>query len=196
MIRIARLAAAPLAAAGLALAAAPAAAETYVIDKGHTHILFQVSHLGFSNTHGEFLEFDGTFDFDPEAPENSRIDVTIETASIDSGLAERDAHLRNADFFDVEQHPTMTFETTAVEVTGDNTAMLTGNLTLLGTTQPVTLDVTMNGLGPHPFREDTTVAGFTATGTINRSDFGMAFGVPAIGDEVAITIEMEASPAG
>ena len=196
MTRFSRFAAASIAAAGLTLAAAPATADTYVIDKGHTHILFQVSHLGFSNTHGEFLEFDGSFEFDPESPGNSRVDVTIDTASIDSGHAERDEHLRNSDFFNVEQHPTMTFETTAVEVTGEDTATLTGDLTLLGTTQPVTLDVTLNGLGPHPFREETTVAGFTATGTINRSDFGMTFGVPAIGDEVTIVIEMEASPAG
>ena len=195
MTRFSRLAAAPIAAAGLAFAAAPAMANTYVIDEGHTHILFQVSHLGFSNTHGEFLEFDGSFEFDPEAPESSRVSVTIETASIDSGHAERDDHLRNPDFFNVDEYPTMTFETTGVEVIGDDSALLTGDLTLLGTTQPVTLDVTMNGMGPHPFQTDVTVVGFTATGTINRSDFGMNFGVPALGDEVMITIEMEASPA-
>lgn len=194
MTRIARLAAGPLAAAGLALAALPAAAETYTIDKGHTHILFEVSHLGFSTTHGEFLEFDGEFDFDPDAPENSRISVTIDTASIDTGHAERDEHLRNADFFDVEEYPTMTFETTGVEVTGENTAELTGDLTLLGVTQPVTLDVQLNAMGPHPF-QDKTVAGFTATGTINRSDFGMTYAAPAVGEEVDIVIEMEASPA-
>jgi polyisoprenoid-binding protein YceI len=195
MTRIARLAVAPLAAAGLALAAVPAAAEPYEIDPAHTHILFVVSHLGFSNTHGEFLEFDGEFDLDPDAPENSSISMTIDAASLDTAHDERDAHLRNADFFNVEEFPEITFETTGVEVTGEDTAQLTGDLTMLGVTRPVTLDVVLNAMGDHPF-QDKTVAGFTATGTVDRTEFGMTYGAPAVGEQVEITIEMEASPAG
>lgn len=180
----------------VALAASSAAAtESFVFDTSHTHILFFVSHFGFSTTQGEFLAFDGELILDPDDPSNSSVSVTIDTASIDTGYAERDEHLRTADFFDVEQFPTITFESTDVEMTGDDTAIVTGDLTMLGETREIQLDVTLNGMGPHPFREGVTIAGFDATATILRSDFGMNYGVPAVGDEVEIRITTEASPA-
>lgn len=175
--------------------AAAKAADTYSFDKSHTHILFYVSHFGFSTTQGEFLDFDGTLLLDPEDPANSTVSVTIDAASIDTGYAERDEHLRTADFFDVEQFPVISFESRDVEMTGDDTAIVTGDLTILGETREVQLDVKLNGMGPHPFREGVSVAGFDATATILRSDFGMSYGVPAVGDEVEIRITTEASPA-
>ncbi len=185
------------AAVGAALIGAPVwAADEFVFDPSHTHILFSIDHLGFSDVHGEFLDFEGSAVFDPDAPENSSVSVTIDTASIDTGWAARDEHLRNADFFDVGTHPTMTFESTSIEMTGDDTAVVTGDLTILGTTQEVTLDVTMNGMGPHPFQEGVTVAGFSATGSIDRTAFGLAYGSPAIGDEVHIQIETELNAGG
>lgn len=181
---------------GSLLLATPAAAQSeWAIDASHTHILFSIDHLGFSNTHGEFLEFNGTLMLDPEAPESASISIVIDAASIDSGWPARDEHIRNADFLNVETYPTITFESTGVALTGEDTAHVTGDLTILDTTQEVVLDVVLNGLGPHPF-SGATVAGFTASTVINRSDFGVSFGVPAIGDEMSITIEMEAVPAG
>ena len=102
--------------------AAAKAADSYSFDKSHTHILFYVSHFGFSTTQGEFLDFDGTLLLDPEDPSNSMVSVTIDAASLDTGYAERDEHLRTADFFDVEQFPVITFESRDVEMTGDDTA--------------------------------------------------------------------------
>lgn len=185
------------AALGAALLAQPSfAAEEFAFDPSHTQILFSINHFGFSHVRGEFLDFDGSIAFDPEAPEATSIDVTIDTASIDTGWPDRDAHLRTADFFDVDAHPTMTFRSTGVEMTGDDTAQMTGELTILGVTHPVTLDVALNAIGPHPFRQGVTVAGFTATGTIDRTAYGITFGSPAISDEVEITIETELNAGG
>ena len=180
---------------GAAVLAAPAqAAEEYVFDEGHTFILFDVSHLGFSRTHGQFRTFEGTFMLDREEPANSSVTMVIDAASLDTRHEARDAHLRNADFFNVEAYPEITFVSTDVELTGEATALVTGDLTMLGVTRPVTLDVTLNQLGEHPMNGNT-VAGFTATTTLNRSDFGMTSYVPAVGDDVAILIQAEASPA-
>ena len=167
------------------------AGEGYVFDKTHTHILFQISHLGFSTTHGRFNDFDGTVVFDPDAPENTEIDVAVKIESINTGVADLDEHLMDDRFFNVSEHPEMTFKSTGITLTGDETATLTGDLTLLGVTKPVTFDVKLNGAGEHPFREGVMVAGFDATGTITRSEFGMTYGVPAIGDEVKVVLSTE-----
>lgn len=165
-------------------------AEHYVFDTAHTQILFFVNHLGFSMSQGEFHDYDGGFTFDRENPENSSIDVSIKTASIDMDSEKWDDHMRNADFFDVENHPEMTFKSTNIEVTGDNTANITGDLTLLGVTKPVTLAVTHNKSGQHPFNKKM-VAGFSATATIQRSEWGMNYGLPGVGDDVEIRLEVE-----
>jgi polyisoprenoid-binding protein YceI len=177
-----------IAAFGLAGAAA---AEEWAIDKGHTHVLFEVSHLGFSTTHGGFREVSGTVNLDEESPENTKVDVTIDAASVFSWLDRRDAHLRNEDFFNVEKFPVLTFKSTRVERAGEKTAKMTGDLTMLGVTKAVTLDVKLNNMGPHPFRSERKVAGFSATGSLKRSDFGMNYGLPGIGDEVKIRVEIE-----
>ncbi|WP_421707622.1 YceI family protein [Algihabitans sp.] len=186
------------AAAMIAVLAAPAApllaADTYAFDKSHTDVVFRIDHLGFSDTIGRFNDADGVIVLDETNPENSRVEVTIQAASLDTNHEERDGHLRGADFFNVEAHPTITFVSTAVERTGDETATVTGELTLLGVTQTVVLETTLNALKAHPIPsyEGVMTAGFSGTTTIKRSDFGMNAFVPAVGDEVAIILEIEA----
>lgn len=167
-------------------------AERYVFDKAHTQILFFVNHLGFSMSQGEFLDFDGHFMYDEANPENSSIDVVIKTASIDMDDEKWDDHMKNEDFFDVEKFPEMTFKSTDIEVTGENTANITGDLTILGVTKPVTLAVTHNKTGIHPYSKKKH-AGFSATATIDRTQWGMNYGVPNVGEEVEIRLEVEGS---
>lgn len=181
---------APLANVAYAEDAAVVEAEHYSFDKAHTQILFFVDHLGFSKSQGEFHDYDGYFTFDRENPANSKVDVTIQTASIDMDDKAWDDHLKNQDFFDVEKFPTMTFKSTEIKVTGENTADIVGDFTLLGVTKPVTLKVTHNKSDKHAF-SGKYVAGLSATATIKRSDFGMNYGLPAVGDDVNIMIEVE-----
>jgi len=163
---------------------------TFAIDESHVHATFKVSHLGFSDTIGNFDKVSGSFTLDAENPAASEVSVTIETASVDSGWDARDEHLRGEDFFKVDEFPEMTFTSTAVDPTGDDTAKLTGDLTMLGQTHPVTLDVTFNQAGKHPFSGDY-VAGFSATGTLDRTQWGMEYGVPAIGKDIELIIQVE-----
>lgn len=172
----------------VAVQAAPA---DYQIDMAHTNVLFNVNHLGLSNMLGRFAEFNGQLSFDDENIENSKVSIVINTASIDTFHAKRDEHLRSPDFFNSAEFPEMTFNSTEIQKTGESTAKLIGELTLLGVTKPVTLDLTLNKAGAHPFNKKT-VAGFTATGTIKRSEFGMKYGVPNISDEIALRLELEA----
>lgn len=171
-------------------ARANAQVEQYEFDTAHTQILFFVNHLGFSNSQGEFHDYEGGFTFDRGAPENSQIDVRIKTASIDMDDEKWDTHMKSEDFFNVEQFPEMTFKSTGIKVTGENIANITGDLTLLGVTKPVTLAVTHNKSGKHPF-SGKFVAGFSAETTIKRSEFGMKYGLPAVGDDVRVVLEVE-----
>ncbi|HBR69527.1 MAG TPA: hypothetical protein DEA55_09155 [Rhodospirillaceae bacterium] len=170
--------------------AAQAQIEQYTFDKAHTQILFFVDHLGFSKSHGEFLNFDGGFTFDRGEPAKSNVEITIKTASIDMNDQKWNDHMKNADFFNVEKFPNMTFKSTGIEVTGENTANITGDLTILETTKPVVLAVTHNKSGKHAFGEKF-MAGFSATTNIKRSDFGMTYGLPMVGDDVEIRIQVE-----
>jgi len=169
---------------------AAAMPEYYIFDKTHTQILFFVSHLGFSMSQGEFLDFDGHFIFDRAHPEKSSIDVSIKTESIDMDNEKWNKHMKNEDFFDVEKFPTMTFKSTGFDITGENTANITGDLTILDVTKPVTLTTTYNKSGVHPFNKEI-VAGFSATASIKRSEWGMTYGLPGVGDDVEIRIEVE-----
>ncbi|MCK6417603.1 MAG: YceI family protein [Alphaproteobacteria bacterium] len=169
---------------------ASAQVESYTFDKAHTQILFFVNHLGFSHSSGRFLKFDGGFTFDRTQPANSSIDVTIDTNGLEMNDQKWNDHLKNQDFFNVAQYPTMTFKSTKVEVTGENTANIAGDLTLLGVTKPVTLVVTHNKSEKHAF-SGKYVSGFSATAMLKRSDFGMTYGLPMVGDEVKIMIEVE-----
>ena len=178
--------------AALAFMTAPAkaAVETYELDKPHTQILFFVEHMNVSLSSGEFLDYEGTLNIDSENPENSTVDVTIQTASIDMGDEKWDAHMKNEDFFHVEEYPTMTFKSTDVNVTGEETAEMTGDLTILGVTKPVTLAVEFRNKGTHAY-SGRELIGFSATGNIKRSEWGMDYGIPNVGDDVEIRIEVE-----
>lgn len=171
----------------------PAAAqiEKYSFDKLHTQISFTVNHLGFSNSMGRFLDFDGGFTFDHGEPAKSSVEVTINTNGLEMNDAKWNEHLKGPDFFNVEKFPAMTFKSTKIDVTGENTADITGDLTLLGVTKPVTLHTVMNKVGKHPMGEKYA-AGFSADAMLKRSDFGMGYGLPMVGDEVKIHIEVEA----
>lgn len=184
-----------LTAAVFAMFSAPAMAqvETYELEKPHTQILFFADHLGFSKSMGRFLDFDGTINFDRATPENSNVEVVIKTASIEMNDQKWNEHLKNADFFNVEKFPEMTFKSTGIEITGENLASMSGDLTLLGVTKPVVLDVTFNKCDKHPMGGHN-VCGFSATSMITRSEWGMKYGLPMVGDEVEIRIEVEAIP--
>ncbi|MGH1374847.1 MAG: YceI family protein [Alphaproteobacteria bacterium] len=171
-------------------AAAAQTVEEYEFDKVHTQVLFFVNHIGFSNSQGEFHDYDGHFVFDREHPENSSVEVTIQTASIDMDDKAWDDHMKNKDFFDVEKFPAMTFKSTMIKVTGEKTADIIGDLTILGVTKPATLNVTYNKSDIHPFSKKY-VSGFSATAKVKRSEYGMNYGLPVIADDVEIRIEVE-----
>ncbi|GMG82840.1 YceI family protein [Paralimibaculum aggregatum] len=181
--------------AGLALAG-PAAAEPYLLDRSHAHVSFEVSHLGFSLTQGWFRDFDAEVDLDPEDVEATRVRFVIDAASVDTTWEPRDRQIRSKDFLDVARHPQIVFESTSVTRTGGETAAVTGNLTIRGETREVTLEARLNKLGPSPFDPSLTVAGFTVSGEIDRTEFGINYAAPAVGAVVAIEIQLELSPAG
>lgn len=168
----------------------------YKLDKAHTDIGFTVKHLMVSNTKGQFKSYEGQFDFDSKKKEVKGIEVTIDTASIDTGNADRDKHLKNDDFFNVEKFPKMTFKSDkAVAVKEGKVVKVPGTLTIRDKSQPVTLDVTFNGETEFM---GTKKVGFTATTKVNRKDFGVSWnktldkGGLAVADEVKISIEGEA----
>ncbi|WP_261844844.1 YceI family protein [Aliamphritea ceti] len=169
---------------------AQAEAVNYDIDMSHTFVLFDVNHLGFSNMPGRFADLEGKLTFDADDIENSNVSIVIKTDSIDTFHAKRDEHLRSPDFFNTLEFPEMTFESTGITQVNGETAKLKGDLTLLGVTQAVELDLTVNNVGEHPFN-GKQVAGFTAIGNIKRSDFGMKYGAPMIGDDIALRLELE-----
>lgn len=171
----------------------PAYAEPqpYKFDPNHTELLFTYRHLGLSNAYGQFKKVDGTVTIDREKPAESSVDVTIDVASIDSGIDKFDEHLKADDFFDVKNFPTMTFKSTKVEKLSDEKFKVTGDLTIKGKTVPTTLDVTLLADQKHPIKQDIQVAAFSASTTIKRSEFGMGKYVPLTSDEVKIIIETE-----
>ena len=170
-----------------------AQAASYNIDPTHTFPNFTISHLGFSTQHGRFDNTSGTLEMDLAAKKGS-VSIKIDANSINTGFKKRDDHLKSADFFKVAEFPDITFKSTKVMFMGDNAAHVTGDLTMLGQTKQVMLDVKRIQCGPHPFNKKLTeVCGFDATLNIKRSDFGITYGLPAIGDDVAITLQMEAN---
>ncbi len=172
---------------------APAfAADTYKLDPSHTTVIWNVNHLQFSNPHGLLSMIEGTLTLDEADPSKSMVEATWNAKNLSTGNPKFDDHLQNKDFFNIGEFPTAHFKSTKVEKTGDKTAKVTGNLTLLKETKPITLNVTFNHKGEHPMSKKPTV-GFTATGVIKRSEFGMGYGVPNVSDDVNITIEAEAN---
>ena len=173
-----------------ALISTQSIAQDYVFEPVHTQILFFCDHLGFSKSQGEFLKFNGTFNFNPDNLEDTVAQISIDASSIDMDNDKWDDHMKNEDFFDVENYPTIEFKSTKVVPHSDKKATMHGDLTILGHTESVALSVTHNKLGVHPFSGDT-IAGFSATTTVKRSLFGMTYGLPALGDDVEIRLEVE-----
>ena len=184
-------AAALFATTAMGAVSASAAPVAYKLDPAHTAVVFVVNHLGFSNAIGRFNTVAGDVAFDKDAVQNNSVNVVIDTASVDTNHAKRDEHLKSPDFFNVKEFPKLTFKSTKVEKTGDKSGKLHGELTLLGVTKPVVLDVTFNKDGVSPASKQDTV-GFSARGKIKRTDFGMKYGAPNIGDEIELIIEAEA----
>lgn len=179
----------------LAAAAQPA---NYEVDPDHSFPQFMVGHLGAAYLHGRFNRTSGKLTLDRTAKTGS-IEITIESASVDTGPHElrgrtrtRDEHLRTADFFNVQEFPQLTYKGTA-KWTGDWPTEVQGQLTMLGVTQPVNLKVDYFNCVPDPrMKGKREVCGGNATGTLKRSDFGMKFGIPAVSDEIRLQIQFEA----
>ncbi|KRA75722.1 polyisoprenoid-binding protein [Lysobacter sp. Root667] len=171
--------------------AAAAAPLTYKIDANHTDVVASWSHFGFSNPIAHFGQVDGSITYDPAKPSSSSVEVTIPLAGLNSHVAAFDEHLRSEDFFDAAKYPTITFKSTQVEAAGDKKLKVSGDLTVHGVTKPVVLDVTINKVGEQPLAK-RAAAGFDASTTIKRSDFGIAKYVPNVSDEVTIHITTEA----
>ena len=163
-------------------------AESYKLDTVHTQIMFTVNHLGLSNPNGSFVKFDGGFDFDENNFEKSSAHVTIHTDGIDMNNATWNEHLSGEQWFDVAKYPTMEFNSTKVVKTGDKTMDVTGDLTLHGVTKPVTLKVTFNMKGDQMGKQK---AGFNASTSIDRTEFGMSTYAPMVGVVIDIRINVE-----
>lgn len=175
---------------GFAFAPDLAAADTYKIDASHTAAIFKVKHLGVSHTYGRFNDVAGTIVFDAANPAASKVEITIQAASVDTFNQKRDAHLASPDFFDSKQFTTLSFVSTAFKKVDELTYEVAGNFTLHGVTKPLTLNVVKVGEGKDPWGGYRI--GFDATFTIKRSDFGMTKMLEAVGDDVAITFATEA----
>ncbi|MDQ7072192.1 MAG: YceI family protein [Rhodobacterales bacterium] len=171
---------------------AAAAPQAYVLDASHSQVLFSYNHLGFSTTYGMFSGFDGTISFDAEDPAASTVKVSMPLKSMLTGWEARFAHFMSKDFFDAADDEMVSFTSTGIEVTGENTALITGDLEVNGITKSVVLTTTMNQMGTHPVAGKEWL-GFDATTTLTRSDFGVGAFAPYVGDEVTLKISIEAS---
>jgi len=173
---------------------AVAHAQTYTIDSSHSSVLFSVHHL-VGRVAGHFDKFEGTFNYDAAKPETWQAEATIQAASVNTANDKRDAHLKTPDFFDVAKYPTLTFKSTGVTDVKDNHGKLAGNLTMHGVTKPVVLDLEIGGTIKDPWGNQR--AGATATGHLNRKDFGMNWnkvldtGGLMVGEEITIELNIE-----
>ena len=176
---------------GLMMAGGLAQAADYQIDKQgqHASVNFKISHLGYSWIYGRFNDFEGTFSWDADKPEASAINVTVNTESVDTNHAERDKHIRSEDFLNVAENATATFTSTGVEVTGDNSAKVSGDLTLNGVTKPVVLDANFIGEGDDPWGGYR--AGFDATTTLKLADFGIDYNLGPASETVELILTVE-----
>ncbi|HEV8336383.1 MAG TPA: YceI family protein [Candidatus Polarisedimenticolia bacterium] len=169
--------------------------EAYKIDPDHSNVGFSIRHF-FSKVPGHFKNYEGTIALDPKDLSKAKVDVSIDTGSIDTGVEDRDKHLKSPDFFDAAKYPKMTFVSTEVIQKGPNHAAVKGNLTLHGVTKPVTLEADVLGFSPDPWGGYR--GGFEAKTTLKRSDFGISWnkavegGGLLLGDDVEVTLNIEA----
>jgi polyisoprenoid-binding protein YceI len=176
----------------------PAVARTFALDKSHSEVIFQVRHL-VTRVRGRFSDFEGTIEYNAGAPESSSVRFTVQTASIDTNEPQRDTHLRSADFFEVEQFPTMTFVSRRIESAGADAFIVHGDLTIRDVTRTIALPVTFLGAAKDPWGNEKL--GFEAEITLNRKDFGLTWnavletGGFLVGDEVKVSLSLQAAPA-
>lgn len=183
-----------LGAALFSASAALAEAEKYTLDASHSQIVFSYDHLGFSTTWGMFSGFEGEIMFDQANPAASSVSVSMPLKSMLTGWEGRFQHFMSKDFFDASDDEMVSFASTGIEVTGETTAKITGDLTLNGVTKPVVLEAVLSKTGDHPMANKPW-AGFSATTSVLRSDFGLGMFAPYVSDEVAIQISIEAMKA-
>lgn len=190
-----KTACATAAAALIAGTAAFADAEKYMLDSSHSQVIFSYDHLGFSTTYGMFSGFAGEIMFDADDPAASSVAVSMPVKSMFTGWEQRDGHFMSGDFFGAQDGDLVTFTSTSIEVTGDDTAVITGDLSMNGVTKSVALDAKLNKAAQHPMAGKPWI-GFDATTTVMRSDFGLGAFAPAVSDAVQVTISLEAQAAG
>ncbi|MDF2231640.1 YceI family protein [Albimonas sp. CAU 1670] len=176
-------------------AALPAVAEPYVMDRSHAAVTFSVDHVGFSVIQGRFNEFSADIDYDPENLTASTVSFTLQAGSIDTGWEARDNHIKSGDMLDVEEYPEITFVSKSVQMISDSEAKVVGDVTIKGVTNEETFDVTLNKTGPSPLDPDVTVVGFTITGVLDRTAYGVDYFAPAVAATMPVRIDLEASPA-
>jgi polyisoprenoid-binding protein YceI len=174
----------------VALPVSAFAADSYIVDSYHTFPHFSINHLGFSTLQGRFDKTSGTVTLDRAAKTGS-VNISIETGSVSTGYVKRDEHLKSPDFFNAAEFPMITYKSTAMHFKGDKPVSVDGNLTIMGVTKPVTLTIDAFNCGTNPMnKKDECGAG--ASAQIKRSDFGVKYGLPVIGDDVKLVFEIEA----
>ncbi len=178
----------------LVATSATAAPEKYILDNSHSQILFSYNHLGFSTTWSMFSGFGGEIMFDADAPASSSVSVSMPLKSMYTGWEKRFEHFMSPDFFDAKDDSMISFTSTGIEVTGEKTALITGDLVINGVSKPVVLDAVLNQAGEHPMAGKPWL-GFTASTKILRSDFGVGKFAPYVGDELNVMISIEAMKA-
>ncbi len=179
-----------IAALGTALSAPALAADSYTIDPRHTHPTYEINHFGWSTQRGRFDNVTGKITLD-RAAKRGTVEVSIDVASVSSGVDKLDEHLRSEDFFNTAKYPSMTFRSKQVNFSGDKPASVDGEFTMLGVTRPLTLTIDTFHCAPNPFAKKEA-CGADAVATIKRSEFGMNSLVPGLGDEVKLLINVEA----
>jgi polyisoprenoid-binding protein YceI len=173
----------------------PLAAGVWTLDGMHSGVHFKVRHIGLTSVHGRFNRFDATLTVG-ETLADTRVEARIEMSSVDTNQPDRDAHLLGIDFFSADQHPLMAFRSTGIRAAGERDYALDGELTVNGVTRPITLDVEFHGVETFP-ADGSTHAGFSATTTVNRDDYGIDFNLPlgmgnfVLGKKIAVELELE-----
>ena len=177
------------------LVAGPVAAAEYQVDAAHSTVGFEVKHMAISKTRGTFDDFTGTFSFTPGKPDTWSCEAVIQAISVNTNNHKRDEHLRNEDFFDVANFPTLSFKSTEVKMASESVGVLVGDLTIHGVTKRIAFDFEFLGTVTDPWGNER--AGFSASGKIDRQEFGLSYnsvmeaGGLLVGDEVKITLEIE-----
>lgn len=166
-----------------------AAAETYRLDPAHTAVIFRVKHLGVAYVYGRFNGPGGTFVFDESSPAKSSIEIQVDAKNVDTAVEKRDNQLKSPDFFNAAEHPVIKFKSASVKKTGKDTYDISGDLTLLGKTRPITVKARQTGEGKDPWGNYRL--GFETSFTVKRSDFGMDFMMGVAGDDVLLTVSVE-----